>query len=504
MQIQTTIFTLGGEFADPARESEFRAERMPEWLRYCRLAFFWAALLNALFYANDFLRFLGTPHFAVAVTARSILVFVSLVCLALLRRVRGFRELHTLGLVWCAAAVPACAVLLSPQTEAALFFLFVLPIIYTQGFPLAFRAAAVVSLLGSGLALAFHLAGKPWAAWELGLLLALVTENAVLLLLLSRSNRLQRQEWTASRAAERAGLELDEHRRMLQTLLKAVPAPLLVLSRSHGALFQANAAARRFFGEAACSDAASIRACFRPEDFARLTSDLPPAGEVAEHEIRVFPPDGPPRDMLLVATTAVAGGRETVLAILVDVTRRKEMEVHLQWLASTDPLTGLANRSRFFEEAAREIGRARRNGHSLAVLMVDIDYFKRINDTCGHDVGDAALRAFAGLCGGLLRGQDLAARLGGEEFGLLLPETDGEGGLVLAERLRAGVEGMRLEGLAGPMTISVGVAEVLPGEEGVDAALSRADHALYEAKRAGRNRAVAYACPSQGEASAGA
>lgn len=498
MRTRAHAFSRGGEFSDPARESEFRAERLPEWLRYCRLAFFWAALLTALFYANDFLRFYGRPHFAVAVTTRSILVLVSLGCLAVLPRVRGFRELHTLGLVWCAAAVPACAVLLSPQTEAALFFLFVLPIIYILGFPLVFSAAAAVSLLGSGLALAFHLAGKPWAAWELGLLLALGTENAVLLLLLSRSNRLQRREWAASRAAERAGQELDEHRRMLQTLLRAVPAPLLILSRSHGALLQANAAARRFFGEAACADAGAIRACFQAGDFARLTENPPPAGEVAEFEARVVPPDGRPRDVLLVTTTAVAGGRETVLAILLDVTRRKEMEAHLQWLASTDPLTGLANRSRFFEESAREISRARREEKPLAVLMADIDFFKRINDARGHDAGDAALRAFAGLCRSLLRGQDLAARMGGEEFAVLLPETGREGALVLAERLRAAVEGLRLDGAAGGMTISVGVSEVLPGEPGVDAALSRADHALYEAKRAGRNRVLAYGVASAG------
>ncbi len=503
MQTQATIFTLGGEFADPARESEFRAERMPEWLRHMRLVFLAAFVLNVVFFLSDW-RFHGQPHFPAAMAARSVIVLASLAGAILVPKAGDPRRLALLCAAWGCAVIPAGAVLVSPGTDVALFVTFILPIIFHLLLPMPFTWTLAAGLACGGGLLTGYLSGDPWESTVFGLVLAMLTENVILSLLVIRANRLQRMEWAATRAAEASGRELDEHRRMLQTLLKAVPAPLLVLSRSHGALFQANAAARRFFGEAACSDAASIRACFRPEDFARLTSDLPPAGEVAEHEIRVFPPDGPPRDMLLVATTAVAGGRETVLAILVDVTRRKEMEAHLQWLASTDPLTGLANRSRFFEEAAREIGRARRNGHPLAVLMVDIDYFKRINDTCGHDVGDAALRAFAGLCGGLLRGQDLAARLGGEEFGLLLPETDGGGGLVLAERLRAGVEDMRLEGLAGPMTISVGVSEVLPGEEAVDAALSRADHALYEAKRAGRNRAVACSRTAPDEASAGA
>jgi diguanylate cyclase (GGDEF)-like protein len=126
--------------------------------------------------------------------------------------------------------------------------------------------------------------------------------------------------------------------------------------------------------------------------------------------------------------------------------------------------------------------------------MVDIDFFKHINDTYGHQVGDLALKSFAELCRSWVRHEDVVARLGGEEFGFLLPETDAHSALTMANRLCAAVAGMKIDKLPKSMTISIGVSEIRPGETTVDAALSRADQALYEAKNAGRNRASSYDC----------
>jgi diguanylate cyclase (GGDEF)-like protein len=126
--------------------------------------------------------------------------------------------------------------------------------------------------------------------------------------------------------------------------------------------------------------------------------------------------------------------------------------------------------------------------------MLDIDFFKRINDCYGHQAGDLALRAFASLCRTLVRTQDTMARVGGEEFALLLPETGRAEAEAMAERLRAAVEGLRLEGVDSTMTVSVGVSEVLAEETEIYPALSRADQALYAAKRAGRNRVVHHDC----------
>jgi len=121
-----------------------------------------------------------------------------------------------------------------------------------------------------------------------------------------------------------------------------------------------------------------------------------------------------------------------------------------------------------------------------------MDHFKEINDTYGHETGDAVLRSFAKLCRRLFRSRDIIGRIGGEEFAILLPETTAEAALARAEKLRAGAQKLRFRGAAAELrvTASIGLTQLSPEERGIDAALSRADKALYAAKRAGRNRVV--------------
>jgi diguanylate cyclase (GGDEF)-like protein len=159
----------------------------------------------------------------------------------------------------------------------------------------------------------------------------------------------------------------------------------------------------------------------------------------------------------------------------------------LERLATTDPLTGASNRRHFRVIAAQEVERAQRHGLPLSVLALDIDHFKRINDRHGHAAGDAALCRFADAVRTLVRISDHFARMGGEEFALLLPQTDGDGACALAERIRAAVAAAGA-GLA--MTVSIGVATVPAGERSVEPALARADEALYRAKATGRDRVV--------------
>ena len=158
-------------------------------------------------------------------------------------------------------------------------------------------------------------------------------------------------------------------------------------------------------------------------------------------------------------------------------------------LAHQDGLTGLRNRRAADERLAHELARHRRMGRPLGVLLVDIDHFKSVNDRHGHAVGDAVLRAVAQRLSASLRETDLAARFGGEEFLVVLPETDRAGLARVAEKLRAAVEALNVEQV-GPVTVSLGGA--VAEEGGGDAALllERADQALYGAKAAGRNRAV--------------
>ena len=185
-----------------------------------------------------------------------------------------------------------------------------------------------------------------------------------------------------------------------------------------------------------------------------------------------------------------AGDIEMIVGLSVDVTEQKRAEAELRRLATTDVLTGLANRRHFLERAAQELGRVRRYDTPSAFIMLDIDHFKRINDTWGHATGDAVLRSMAAVLAAAVRGTDLIGRLGGEEFGVLLPETGLEAALVLAERLREAVtaEEVAAEGESLRFSASFGVTLLHADDDSVDTPMARADAALYAAKFAGRNR----------------
>jgi len=158
--------------------------------------------------------------------------------------------------------------------------------------------------------------------------------------------------------------------------------------------------------------------------------------------------------------------------------------------AFTDHLTGLANRRRFERQLEREVGRMSRFGHAFSVLMLDIDSFKNLNDSFGHDAGDEAIRRISKVLREGTRGIDLAARIGGEEFAIILVETSKQGALEVAERLRAAIKTLEIP-MAGHITGSFGVAECPSDAQTSAGILKAADVALYEAKRNGRDRVVA-------------
>lgn len=172
----------------------------------------------------------------------------------------------------------------------------------------------------------------------------------------------------------------------------------------------------------------------------------------------------------------------------------------LKELADHDSLTGLPNRRFLFEFLAQELGRAQRYGGALSVMIFDIDLFKRVNDSHGHQVGDLVLKEVAATAMKVRRNTDLVARFGGEEFVMVMPETEAKGAAALAERLRRVVEELEipLEGQTIGVTVSIGIATSGPegGELTVDRLFSLADQALYEAKNRGRNRVVAAPLPA--------
>ncbi|CAG0973859.1 putative diguanylate cyclase DgcC [Anaerolineales bacterium] len=179
------------------------------------------------------------------------------------------------------------------------------------------------------------------------------------------------------------------------------------------------------------------------------------------------------------------------IAIKLDITERKRAEANLELLARTDALTGINNRRHLFELAVHEFEVARRYGHPLSVIMLDLDHFKDVNDTFGHAVGDQILQNVTQVARSQLRDVDLIGRYGGEEFVIILPVTSARQASLVAERIRGGVENLRIETDKGPasVTLSLGIAEMFhaPQDGSVDDMIRRADEALYAAKKAGRN-----------------
>jgi diguanylate cyclase (GGDEF)-like protein len=166
-----------------------------------------------------------------------------------------------------------------------------------------------------------------------------------------------------------------------------------------------------------------------------------------------------------------------------------QYERRLLLQSMTDPLTGLLNRRSFMDLSGKEETRARRHGNPFSVLMLDIDHFKKINDTYGHPVGDLAIKALADVCSKALRPHDILARYGGEEFVLTLPHTPADGARIVAERIREAVEKVEVPSEQGTVrfTVSVGVSTYASGEA-FDHIVERADKALYVSKQGGRNR----------------
>ncbi len=195
--------------------------------------------------------------------------------------------------------------------------------------------------------------------------------------------------------------------------------------------------------------------------------------------------------LVLMLSSRLADDLKAHVADLRDeIGMRRQAEERLALEAALDPLTGLYNRRKFFSEAARAFSLAHRHGRPLSVMILDLDHFKDVNDTHGHETGDRVLRALARHCQDQMRAEDILARFGGEEFVALLPDTDREGALVMAERLRRSLGETEVRGEKGPVrvTASFGVSQLMPGETNLNFILRRADQALYQAKQAGRDQ----------------
>ncbi len=178
-------------------------------------------------------------------------------------------------------------------------------------------------------------------------------------------------------------------------------------------------------------------------------------------------------------------------AFALNYLRRYESETALKLASNTDPMTGLSNRRHFLPLLRQEIIRGHRLNHRVSLLMLDIDHFKIINDTYGHPTGDLVICTLAAVCRKASRETDVVARMGGEEFAILLPETCIRDALVVAERVRSAVENTSVKSRGNVefrFTVSIGIAEQPPEDKSEEKLIGMADTALYQAKTSGRNR----------------
>lgn len=214
-------------------------------------------------------------------------------------------------------------------------------------------------------------------------------------------------------------------------------------------------------------------------------------GDRGQLEVEHLLSDGEVRTVKVLTSAISISGETRLFSIIYDMTEQKLLEQELKNQAHIDFLTGLSNRRHFMHQAELELARAVRYGKNLSLLMMDIDYFKRINDDFGHQVGDLVLKKLASICRSVLREVDVVGRVGGEEFAVLLPETGLDEGVEIAERIRAAIEAGKVP-MDGALPIhfhvSVGITSLASPEDNLDVLLAQADKALYEAKNTGRNR----------------
>lgn len=282
----------------------------------------------------------------------------------------------------------------------------------------------------------------------------------------------------------------SEHR--LRAMLEILPVPIYISRRSDGQLLFVNRKTCLLFQQSAgpLLRGKSVDFFVSRRDRLDLLELMESVADVRDVEVKMRTAHGKEFTAELAAIPIDYAGAKSVLVSLNDITHHKQMEAELFQQANTDQLTGIANRRHFLTQAEQEIRRARRFNRALSVMMIDIDHFKPINDTHGHAAGDIVLQKVVKRAEESLRKSDVIGRLGGEEFGVLLPETDLAAATEVATRLCGHIaERAIFSGtIAIPCTVSVGVAQFSANDSGIDSILSRADEALYRAKGNGRNR----------------
>ncbi|MGA2014291.1 MAG: PAS domain S-box protein [Solirubrobacteraceae bacterium] len=308
------------------------------------------------------------------------------------------------------------------------------------------------------------------------------------------------QDVTEARAAEVA---LHDAQERFRRMFEEAPIGMAVLSPD-GEVEHANPAMGVICGRLCHElEGVGVRELLHPADADSISQQLGAlAGSDSDQlavEARMIPPAGSPVEISIHATVLRdhAGGRDRLLCQFQDITERKRFETQLQFMADHDPLTGLLNRCKFEVELDRHVERVKRYGSEGALLMLDIDHFKQVNDTLGHNAGDELIVSIAGVLGDRVRASDVLARLGGDEFAVLLPKADVIEAIQVAQAL---VDAVRtntvlLGGQRAKVTTSIGVTMFDAASDGLsgETVLIEGDLAMYDAKEAGRDGYAVYA-----------
>ena len=294
---------------------------------------------------------------------------------------------------------------------------------------------------------------------------------------------------------------LSEREQLFSALLVSVNAVLWAFDWESRRVLYVSPAYERIFGRSAgllLSDYNQWRDSIYPDDLdyaERSLAEVLVKGAVEDREYRIIAADGQVRwlsDKCFINRQAEPGQPVIIVGIAEDITDKKQMETELQHLATTDVLTQSSNRRHFFDCAHREFEQARHQGTPLAFLLLDIDGFKVINDTYGHQEGDNVLQRIAESGRATLRRGDVFGRVGGEEFAAVFPGCAPDVAMQVAERLQREIQ--RLSFSHGDqtfgITVSQGLTSLTAEDESVDSLFARADAAMYEAKRQGKNRII--------------
>ncbi|MDE1168274.1 MAG: sensor domain-containing diguanylate cyclase [Pseudomonas sp.] len=294
---------------------------------------------------------------------------------------------------------------------------------------------------------------------------------------------------------------LSEREQLFSSLLVSVNAVLWAFDWESQQMIYVSPAYERIFGRSAgllLADYNEWRDSIYPDDLdyaERSLAEVLEKGAIEDREYRIISADGQIRwlsDKCFVSQQNDPGQRVIVVGIAEDITEKKQLEGELQRLATTDVLTQSSNRRHFFECAHREFEQARLQGSPIGFLLLDIDDFKIINDTYGHQEGDLVLQRIADSGKAVLRRGDLFGRIGGEEFAAVFPGCAPEMAKQIAERLQREIQRLSFthDGQVFGVTVSQGLTGIQPQDEILDTLFSRADAAMYQAKRRGKNQIV--------------